>query len=180
MNRRSFFKRLAGTSAAVALGPALMSQVADHEYKTTPESSVQIGDVFTDKQGLWVFDGDRWVAWSPLHELEIHFYNNDIHIETKLEWEKATPWDGVETLHQPADLEFVVGDLHLIEENAFKEAENIKILFVYNDPREGVSRRVLTQAVWKSISFNAGLGEHITRSASFMSIGEAITEIVPL
>jgi hypothetical protein len=182
MNRRSFFKRLVGATAAVALGPTLMAQVEEHPYQAAPKPSPpsQPQQVFGKGEGLWVFHKDELVAWSPIYGICINMTPEYLFLETKPEYEKIHRYDGVERIRQNIALDFDVSDLHIIQESAFHEMEPVKILFIHQDTKNGKAYKVVSDAIWTYLGLHAGVDEHIERSASFKCIKEPTTEITAI
>lgn len=185
MKRRDFFKNLIGGTAAVAIGPSLLAQVEEHDYQTaaptpakaTPTPPKPPEQIFSNNSGLWVFQNNKMVAWSPLYELSIHFTPNYTHMQTKQEWEKDHVWDGVETLIHDPTIEFEVGDLHIIDEAPFYGDELLQIVFVNHDEKAGTIMRMNANGIWTEIGFECQLDEHIKRSARFISAGKVTSEI---
>ena len=175
MKRRNFFKNLIGATAAIAIGPALMAQVEEHEYKSVPKVTQPLEKIFTKDQGLWVFRDEKLVAWSALDYCVIHF--DPPSIDTTYSDDRLGP----DMFKRPPEIDIEVDDLHLIDPTSFMTDEGkVKIVFALRDGKEGMIRKLASDAIWMELGFRASLEEHIKRSASFKCTGKADIEITTI
>jgi hypothetical protein len=169
MNRRLFFKNLIGASAAVAIGPRLFDQLADHEYGPHSGSTLPPPETIFSDEGFWAFHNDKLIAWSNLHGvvLSLHAEPIEVTADPKFFPDQFHGYREYSPGYGPIESRWQVQNLHVIGKEDILSLEPITIILKSNKFGTYKGQGYLT-----NMSGNISLGEEYTISAEFKGYEE--------
>ena len=171
MDRRKFFQKMIGASAAAAIGPKMFGQIVEQEYDIPNQTETwQMEWTFEPTpaptpfggSGVWVFKDEKMIAYGGVVGVTISMDRPIYNVETDEPWETFIPGKPEGSWH--------IEDLHVIDDSAFKNNEILRI--VLKHPEVGTLE---SDAMFTAISYAGAASESwIRTTADFIIVGEAI------
>jgi len=168
MDRRLFFKNLIGASAAVAVGPKLLGQMAEHDYT---QNSQEV-NVFHAGEGLWVFKDDKLVAWSATPGISLTWERPLIDVTRDPRFSTpenpVPPWK--EYIGGHPEFTWVIDNLHVVDQKLFNMDEVVDIILKHREAGTIQSQGTMTE--YSTMRIIPEVTEEKTISCRFRGYGE--------